>query len=200
MAIDKGIAIQCDDLQQIGGIKYILLRDWAVGDIIGYDSTDNHAIDSIKAVGPVDATWFIYEFKSQEANMTVNATKENGSTAFECGLSLTFPKMETKKFAELQKMLTDCMMGIAVDNNGTAFVLGASEKYRNESVASRSQTYLNVASMEGTTGSAFTDDNAITLNLMAKQYELPRQFTGNIAYYTDGTATAASTDYKATTN
>ena len=200
MAIDKGIAIKCGDLQQIGGIKHILLRDWAVGDVVAYDNSDDHAISSIKDSVGSTATWYLYEFKSQEANMTVNATKENGSTAFECGLSLTFPKMETKKFAELQKMLTDCMMGIAVDNNGTAFVIGASEKYRNESVASRSQTYLNVASMEGTTGSAFTDDNAITLNLMAKQYELPREYSGNINYYTDGTAVAASTVYKATTD
>jgi hypothetical protein len=197
MAIDKGIAIKCDDLQQIGGIKHILLRDWTVGDVVSYDNTDDHAIDSIKDSGASTAKWYLYEFKSQEASMTVNATKENGSTAFECGLSLTFPKMETKKFAELQNMLTDCMMGIAVDNNGTAFVIGASEKYRNESVASRSQTYLNVASMEGTTGSAFTDDNAITLNLMAKQYELPREYTGTITYYTDATPSA---DYEATTN
>ena len=197
MAIDKGIAIKCDDLQQIGGIKHILLRDWAVGDIVSYDNTDDHAIDSLTDVGGTTATWYLYEFKSQEANMTVTATKENGSTAFECGLSFTLPKMETKKFAELQNMLTDCMMGIAVDNNGTAFVLGASQKYANESVASRSQTYLNVASMEGTTGSAFADDNAITVNLMARQYELPREFTGTINYYTDGDPSAA---YKATTN
>lgn len=198
MAIDKGIAIKCDDLQQIGGIKHILLRDWAVGDIVSYDNADDHAISSILEVSPATtATWYLYEFKSQEANMTVTATKENGSTAFECGLSFTLPKMETKKFAELQKMLTDCMMGIAVDNNGTAFVLGASQKYANESVASRSQTYLNVASMEGTTGSAFADDNAITVNLMARQYELPREFTGTINYYTDGDPSAA---YKATTN
>lgn len=197
MAIDKGIAINCDDLQQIGGIKHILLRDWAVGDIVSYDNADDHAISSITDVGASTATWYLYEFKSQEANMTINATKENGSTAFECGLSFTLPKMETKKFAELQNMLTDCMMGIAVDNNGTAFVLGVSEKYRNESVASRSQTYLNVASLEGGTGSAFTDDNAITLNLMAKQYELPREFTGTINYYTDATPSAV---YEATTN
>ena len=91
------------------------------------------------------------------------------------------------------------MMGIAVDNNGTAFVLGVSEKYRNEEVASRSQTYLNVASMEGGTGSAFNDDNAITVNLMAKQYELPREFTGLITYYTDNVA-AASLLYEATTD
>tara|TARA_R110000765_G_scaffold7759_2_gene25300 strand:- start:1261 stop:1860 length:600 start_codon:yes stop_codon:yes gene_type:complete len=199
MAIDKGIAIDCGDLQQIGGIKHILLRDWKVGDVVTYDSADDHAISSLVDSGGSTATWFLYEFKSQEANMTVNATKENGSTAFECGLSFTLPKMETKKFAELQNMLTDCMMGIAVDNNGTAFVLGVSEKYRNEEVASRSQTYLNVASMEGGTGSAFNDDNAITVNLMAKQYELPREFTGLITYYTDNGA-AASLLYEATTD
>ena len=197
MAIDKGIAITCADLQQIGGIKHILLRDWAAGDVVSYDNTDDHSISSIVDTVGSTATWYLYEFKSQEASMTVNATKENGSTAFECGLSLTFPKMETKKFAELQNMLTDCMMGIAVDNNGTAFVIGASEKYRNESVASRSQTYLNVSSMEGSSGSAFDDDNAITVNLMAKQFELPREFTGAINYYTDNTP---STAYRATTS
>tara|TARA_R110000824_G_scaffold133713_3_gene296559 strand:- start:1511 stop:2110 length:600 start_codon:yes stop_codon:yes gene_type:complete len=199
MAIDKGIAIECDDLQQIGGIKHILLRDWASLDVVTYDNTDDHAISSIVDSGGSTAKWYLYEFKSQEANMTINATKENGSTAFECGLSFTLPKLGTKKFAELQNMLTDCMMGIAVDNNNNAFVLGASEKYRNESVASRSQTYLNVASMEGGTGSAFDDANAITVNLMAKQYELPREFTGTINYYTDNGA-AASLVYEATTD
>ena len=49
--------------------------------------------------------------------------------------------------------------------------------------------------MEGGSGSAFTDDNAITVNLMAKQYELPREFTGTINYYTDATPSAS---YKAT--
>jgi len=197
MSIDKGIAIKCADLQQIGGLKHILLRDWTSTDIVIYDNTDDHAISSIKSGGAATAEWHLYEFKSQEANMSINATKENGSTAFECGISFTMPKMETKKFAELQNMLTDCMMGIAVDNNGTAFVIGASEKYRHESVASRSQTYLNVSSMEGSSGSAFDDDNAITVNLMAKQFELPREFTGAINYYTDNTP---STAYRATTS
>ena len=51
--------------------------------------------------------------------------------------------------------------------------------------------------MEGTTGSAFADDNAITVNLMARQYELPREFTGTINYYTDADPSAT---YAATTN
>ena len=195
MAIDKGIAISCDDLQQIGGIKHILLRSWTTGDIITYDSVGDHLITSIKKAGPANADWFLYEFKSQEASMTVNATKENGSTAFECGLSFMLPKMGDEKFTQLQNMLTDCMMGIAVDNNGTAFVLGVSEKYAN-SVPERSQTFLNVASMEGGTGSAFDDANGITVNLMCKQFELPREYSGTIAYYTDATP---STTYAATT-
>tara|TARA_R110000765_G_scaffold137652_4_gene237355 strand:- start:1868 stop:2461 length:594 start_codon:yes stop_codon:yes gene_type:complete len=196
MAIDKGIAISCADLQQIGGIKNILLRSWTAGDIIAYDSTDNHTITSIKKSGPANADWFLYEFKSQEANMTINATKENGSTAFECGLSFMLPKMGDAKFTEIQNMLTDCMMGIAVDNNGAAFVLGVSEKYANEKVSERSQTFVNVSSIEGGTGSAFDDTNGLTVNLMCKQFELPREYTGTIAYYTDATP---STTYAATT-
>lgn len=197
MAIDKGIAISCGDLQQIGGIRNILLRSWTSGDIIAYDSNAHlHEITSIKEAGPANAEWFLYEFKAQEANMTVNATKENGSTAFECALSFMLPKMETVKFAELQNMLTDCMMGIAVDNNDNAFVLGVSEKYANTSASNRSQTFLNVASMEGGSGSAYTDQNGITVNLTCKQFELPREYTGTINYYTDATPSAT---YKATT-
>ena len=130
MAIDKGIAISCADLQQVGGIKHILLRDWAAGDVVTYNSSDNHAITSIVDTGGSTADWYLYEFKSQEANMSINATKENGSTAFECGLTFTLPRMET-------------------------------------------------------------------VNLMAKQYELPREFTGTINYYTDATPSAT---YSATTS
>tara|TARA_R110000796_G_scaffold246057_1_gene370637 strand:- start:134 stop:733 length:600 start_codon:yes stop_codon:yes gene_type:complete len=198
MAIDKGIAISCDDLQQIGGIKHILLRSWKAGDVIAYDSNAHlHEITSIKKSGPANADdWFLYEFKSQEANMTINATKENGSTAFECGLSFMLPKMGTAKFAELQNTLTDCMMGIAVDNNDNAFVLGVSQLYRNVSVSNRSQTFLNVSSIEGGTGSAFDDTNGVTVNLMCKQFELPREYTGTITYYTDANPSAT---YEATT-
>ena len=196
MAIDKGIAITCADLQQIGGIKHILLRSWTAGDIIAYNDGDVHDITSIKGTGPANAIWFLYEFKSQEASMTINATKENGSTAFECGLSFMLPKMDTAKFAELQNTLTDCLMAIAVDNNDNAFVLGVSQLYRNVSVSNRSQTFLNVSSIEGGTGSAFDDTNGVTLNLMCKQFELPRNYSGTIAYYTDADP---SVTYKATT-
>jgi hypothetical protein len=187
MAIDTGIEIACADLQASGGIRHILLREWTTGDIVVYASTTGlHSITSIKKAGPAVADWYLFEFRDQTPALTINATKENGSTSFECGLSFTLPRITGAKFHELQDLLTKCMMAIGVTNEGEAFVIGVSEKYENELVNERSQTYANVSTMEGGSGAAYNDDNAITVSLMAKQYELPRQYTGTITYYTSG--------------
>ena len=132
MAIDTGLAIDCTDLQATGGIKQILLRSWADGDTILYGGTGVHTITSIKDTGGTDAEWGVYEFKNETPTLTINATKENGSTAFECGLSFMLPRMEVVKFNAIQDMLNACLMIIAVDTNDKAFVLGVSHKYRNE--------------------------------------------------------------------
>jgi|TARA_R110002012_G_scaffold297710_2_gene495768 hypothetical protein len=185
MAIDKGIAIGCADVQASGGIKHILLRSWATGDAVVYaNGAGVHGISSLKDTGGSTATWYLYEFKNETPALTINATKENGSTSFECGLSFMLPKMDSDKFHELQNMIDSCLMAIAVDTNGEAFVLGVSEKYQNEKVNSRNQTFLNLSGFEGGTGAAYTDDNGLTVSLMAKQYELPRVYSGTIAYYT----------------
>ncbi len=185
MAIDKGIEIGCADVQASGGIKHILLRSWATGDAVVYaNGAGVHGISSLKDTGGSTATWYLYEFKNETPALTINATKENGSTSFECGLSFMLPKMDSDKFHELQNMIDSCLMAIAVDTNGEAFVLGVSEKYQNEKVNSRNQTFLNLSGFEGGTGAAYTDDNGLTVSLMAKQYELPRVYSGTIAYYT----------------
>lgn len=176
MAIDTGLAIDCTDLQATGGIKQILLRSWADGDTILYGGTGVHTITSIKDTGGTDADWGVYEFKNETPALTINATKENGSTAFECGLSFTLPRMEVAKFNAIQDMLNACLMIIAVDTNDKAFVLGVSEKYRNESVAYRSQTFGQFASAEGGSGAAYSDENGVTISLMARQFEMPREY------------------------
>tara|TARA_R110002012_G_scaffold285818_2_gene477069 strand:- start:188 stop:775 length:588 start_codon:yes stop_codon:yes gene_type:complete len=176
MAIDTGLGIGCTDLQATGGIRQILLREWATGDTIVYGAANVHSITSIKDTGGTDADWGVYEFKNETPALTINATKENGSTAFECGLSFNLPKLELSKLNVIQDMLSACMMVIAVDTNGKAFVLGVSEKYENESVAERSQTYAQIASAEGGSGAAYSDENGVTINLMARQYEMPREY------------------------
>jgi len=193
MAIDTGLAVGCTDLQSTGGISKILLRSWADGDIIVYDNAaTKHGISSIKKAGPAAADWFVFEFKNETPALTINATKENGSTAFECGLSFMLPAIDAPKFHELQSMLNTCMMAIAIDTNGKELVLGVSEKYENEISAARNQTFLNLASMEGGTGAAYADENGITVSLMARQFELPRLYTGTLTVST--TALTATTD------
>jgi hypothetical protein len=193
MAIDTGLGVTCADLQATGGIKQILLRSWATTDAVVFgNGAGEHDIDSI-LTGGSPAGWFVFEFKNETPAMTINATKENGSTAFECGLSFMLPKIDNTKFAELQELLDTCMMGIAIDTNDNAMVLGVSEKYANEDVPSKNQTFLNLASMEGGTGAAYADENGITVSLMARQFELPRKYIGTITVDTSAlTATTAA--------
>ena len=192
MAIDTGLSIGCADLQSTGGITQILLRSWTATDAITYGATGTHSIASILEVA-ADANWFVYEFKNETPALTISATKENGSTAFECGLSFMLPRLELTKNNALQSMLNECMMGIAKDTNGKYWVLGVSEKYANEDVASRSQTYLNMATIEGGTGAAYSDESGVTVSLMARQFELPREYEGAILVDTVAlTATTAA--------
>ena len=195
MAIDTGLLIDCTDLQATGGIKQILLRSWADGDTIGYGGTGVHTITSIVDSGGTDADWGVYEFKNETPALTINATKENGSTAFECGLSFTLPRMEVGKFNAIQDMLNACLMIIAVDTNDKAFVLGVSKKYRNESVAYRSQTFGQFSSAEGGSGAAYSDENGVTISLMARQFEMPREYVPSATGITvAATGLTATTD------
>ena len=194
MAIDTGLAIGCTDLQATGGISQILLREWTTNDVITYDTSSPtvHSILSILDAAPATtADWFVYEFKNETPALTINATKENGSTAFECGLSFMLPRLELTKNNALQSMLNECMMGMALDTNGQWWVLGVSEKYANEDVASRSQTFLNMATIEGGTGAAYSDESGVTVSLMARQFELPREYAGTVTV--DTSALTATT-------
>mgnify|MGYP003132466154 CR=1 FL=1 len=191
MAIDTGLAIQCADLQSTGGITQICLRSFAAGDTATVDATaDTHGYSSIGNGGGT-ASWFVYEFKNETPTLNITATKENGSTAFECALSFSLPRMNDPKFHELQKMLNECMMAIVTDTNGTNFVVGLSERFRNEDVLLKNQTFLNLAGMEGTTGAAYSDENMITINLVARQFELPRLYSGTLTV--DTSALTATT-------
>ena len=191
MAIDTGLAITCADLQATGGIKRILIRAWTADDVVLYGTTPaTHTITSIKDLA-ADAAWGVYEFKNETPALTISATKEMGSTAFECGLSFFLPKLEYLKFNIIESITNSCLMVIAVDTNDNAFVLGVSEKYENESVSSRNQTFAQLATVEGGTGAAYSDESGITISLMARQFEMPRQYVVPAPSPTTGIVVAA---------
>tara|TARA_R100000963_G_scaffold29905_1_gene21159 strand:+ start:1303 stop:1890 length:588 start_codon:yes stop_codon:yes gene_type:complete len=184
MAITNGINIDCENKQGAGGIRNILIRTWATGDTIVYNNTALlHEITSIKDTGASVATWHNYEFKNELPSLTVTAAKENGSTAYECALSFMMPEMTNDKAAALQGLMDTCMMVIAVGNNGKNYVLGVSEKYENEKVATRNQTYASMTGAEGASGAAYNDDNGWTVTMSCKQWEAPRLYTGTLTLY-----------------
>jgi len=193
MAIDKGIGVECSNLQSTGGITQILLRTWQTTDVVVYgDDPGEHDIDSI-LTGAAAADWFVFENKNETGALTVNATKENGSTAFECTLSFMIPQINNDRFAEYQAMLDTCMMGAVKDTNGSWWIVGASAKYANEDVQAKNQTFLNLASMEGGTGAAYSDESGMTITLTARQFELPRKYIGTVDVNTSAlTATTAA--------
>tara|TARA_R110000796_G_C14503366_1_gene429114 strand:+ start:20 stop:613 length:594 start_codon:yes stop_codon:yes gene_type:complete len=188
MAITKGINIGCSDLQASGGIKNILIRTWKSTDVIAYaNSNVLHSITSISDTDSADtpdtAIWFNYEFKNELPTFTSTASRENGSTMFENSLTFMMPEMTIEKSASLQSLMDTCMMAIAVGNNGVNYVLGVSEKYENEKVPVRNQTYASMTSVEGATGAAYNDDSGYTVTLSCKQWEAPRVYTGSITLY-----------------
>jgi|TARA_R110002020_G_scaffold134524_3_gene300288 hypothetical protein len=191
MAIDTGLGIVCADLQATGGISQILIREWVTADVITYGASTAHTITNIQSGG--DAAWFLYEFKNETPALTIAATKENGSTAFECGLSFMLPRLDAAKMEELKNFENACMMGLALDTNGKWWVLGVSSKYANEDVAAKSQTFLNLSGFEGGTGAAYSDESGLTVNMMSRQFELPREYTGTVTVNTSAlTATTGA--------
>ena len=193
MAIDKGIGVECSNLQSTGGIEQILLRSWTTNDAVVYgNAASEHDIDSILTSSSA-AAWFVFESKNETGALAVSATKENGSTAFECTISFMIPQINNDRFAEIQAMLDTCMMGAVKDTNGSWWIIGASEKYANEDVASKSQTFLNFTSAEGGTGAAYSDESGMTVTLTARQFELPRKYIGTVTVDTSAlTATTAA--------
>jgi|2_EtaG_2_1085320.scaffolds.fasta_scaffold05056_6 hypothetical protein len=199
MGIDSNIRVVCDDLQRAGGVTQIYLRSWAAGDEVDFVNTaTNHGISSIVDIGGSTADWQFFDCKAETATLDIAATKENGITAFECTLSWYIPRMsgttgsedQLDKFHTLQEIVggidtgATCMMAIATDSNGTHWVIGASEKFSVGGTGSgeiyRSQTFADLTGMEGSTGSAYQDENGITVTIMAKQYELPRAYGGTL--------------------
>ena len=178
MAIDNGIAIDCSALQSTGGIKQICLRSFASGDAVTYsNAAGKHDVTKIVDSGGSTADWKVFEFKNETAALNITATKENGSTVFECGLVFMIPQINNTKMHELQTMLNTCMMAIVVTTNDEKLVVGLSEKYANSVTApEKNQTFLNLSGMEGGTGAAYSDENGLTISLMARQFELPRQY------------------------
>tara|TARA_R110000765_G_scaffold245348_1_gene347478 strand:- start:555 stop:1175 length:621 start_codon:yes stop_codon:yes gene_type:complete len=194
MAINDGLAVTCEDLQDVGGTRLIAIRSWATGDVALYDNSD-HTITSITDVGGVDADWGVYESRIESSSLSVTGTGEGKDfQTYECVVSFFLPGLSTEKFNRLQEMRDKCLMVLVIDNNdaktsGTApsatfaknKVIGISEEFNNVDDQVRNQTYAKLTGVEGGTGSAFSDEIGVTVTITATQFEIPRTYkTGTV--------------------
>lgn len=208
MAISDGMAINCSDLQAVGGTRLIAIRNFESTDEVEFDNT-NHTITRIDQPDGVDAEWGVFESRIESSSLTISGTNEGKEfSTYECTLSWFIPGLTTTQFAELYKFDGDCLMALIVDNNdatsGTTApssdqlhnkVIGVSGTLSNQdsdkalpidSNPRRTQQWCRLQSVEGGTGAAFSDEIGVTVTLVAKQYEIPRAYTGTITIDADG--------------
>ena len=206
MSIESGLEIGCTDLQGAGGLKYVLIREWNPS---GIDTvTFNHATDNFKCTviknnqgTDTEADWGVYESKIESSSLTVTGTNEGKDfTTYECVLSMYLPKITLTKLLRLQELTGKCLMVLVVDSNTTlpevgdspvvgatqGLLIGASSKFSNLDEKARSQTWARIASIEGGTGAAFSDEDGVTLNITCTQYELPNPYVPAGTAITDG--------------
>jgi|TARA_R110000822_G_scaffold116839_2_gene248710 hypothetical protein len=192
MSIESGLAVGCADLQAVGGIKHVLIREWNSPsgiDTVTYDHAGNWEITALKntpsggSAGVMN--WGVYESKIESSSLTITGTNEGKDiTMYECVLSMFLPKITRTKLKRLQDMQGKCLMVLVVGSNNTigvndtdqGLVIGASSKYVNLDDAARSQTWARISSIEGGTGAAFSDEDGVTVNISCMQYELPNPY------------------------
>lgn len=177
MAIDSGLLVDCGDLNAVGGIRQILLTD--LSNVATVAPTVLDATHSITSFTTTD-DWARFEFKNETAALAITGTKEGGSTAYECALSFYIPDIDGARFHELSNLESACPVALVEFNSGKMMFVGWSYKYENKAAGAtpwvRNQTYANLTSIEGGSGSAYADDNGVTVTLTARQFELPIEY------------------------
>ena len=188
------MAINCSDLQAVGGTRLIAIRKWLATDVVAFDDT-NHDITSILEVA-APAEWGVYESRIESSSLTVSATNEGKFfTTYDCTVSWFISGFTAAQFKDLHSFEGgDCLMVMVIDNNdntsGTtnpsaAFasnkVIGVSNTLENQDSAVRTQQYCTLRSIEGGTGAAFSDEIGVTVTVGCMMYETPRNYAGTIA-------------------
>ena len=190
MSIESGLSIGCTDLQASGGLSHVLIREWnspSGTDTVTFDHSGNWSVTKIvNSEGTAtEAVWGVYESKIESSSLTIAATNEGKNiTTYECTVSMYLPRLSEEKFLRLQEMQGKCLMVLCVDTNATigvnqsyqGMLIGASDTLSNLENKARSQTWARIASIEGGTGAAFSDEDGVTVTLTCTQFEAPNAY------------------------
>lgn len=205
MAIGDGMQVNCSDLQAVGGTRLIAIREWGAADVVTFDDT-LHTVTVIDKAAVTGADWGVFESRIESSSLTVSGTNEGKEfSTYECTLSWFIPGLTTVQFESLYRFDGKCLMAMIIDNNdatsgttapsgtyaqnkliGISNTLGSQDGIDGHYTSERTQQWCRLQSVEGGTGAAFSDEIGVTITLVAKQYEIPRAYSGTITVDADG--------------
>jgi hypothetical protein len=164
--IDTGRVLPCRD--SVGGLKNVYF--------INYDATDSIPLvvtggseDTVAFDGVWDATNYQYELKGTSSLTTnIQASRENGTVAFEQVLELTLPKLSKEDNYQIKLLAWGRPRIVVEDYNGNYFLIGR-------------QHGADVTGGTIVTGAAMGDLSGYTLSFMAMELTPANLCTGTIA-------------------
>ena len=179
MAIDKGIALDCAGLVEVGGLQNIYVTDLANLTTV----TPNPASATHEYTNLTYGTWAMFQLKPNTATWATTASKENGVTKYETTVSWYVPNITSAKSDIIENLKNKCIVAVGQFRSGKKLTCGISEEYKGTGQGSDywkySKTYATMT-LEGTSGSDFADGNGYTITLTATSFETPRTYEGTI--------------------
>lgn len=184
MAIET-LQVVHTDLEVRGGLRYVAITTINDPSGVTYDNDADHAISAV--AGVADAK--LFDLKQGTGSLSTTGNKENGTIMFENTVSFYVPNMSSAHFHALKSIMHEPLAVFVKDYNDVSYCIGLSEKYNETGDYPSSQMYAKLVSLEGSSGSALTDENGVTVTITAMEGELPRNFSGTFTPAADGSVT-----------
>lgn len=160
-ALTAGYTLACKD--SVGGLKKVYLENFA-------DIT--YSAPSSGVISTVTGSFYSYELPMNTAQFTetVTSSVENGTTFYQTELTIVLPKLTAVLRNELKLLAQAKLAVVAIDRNGTQWVLGL-----------ENGCYLTTGT--SATGTAMGDLNGMTLTFTSMEKDPIVETSANITVH-----------------
>ncbi len=169
MAITAGLSVAQLDLVKKGGIKSIYLVEHSdLNTMAGDAAADlDFALTTSKMFG--------FEFELETANWNFSATSERGSTMVEHTIQWYIPNCSKTTMVRLNSLSNIPVLVLIRTQAGKDWLVGHSAAYAALTGVQNNQMYAMISSVEGDTGSAYSDSTGCTVTITARAGEMPAE-------------------------
>ena len=171
MSLAADISITCDDKNRRGGFKYIYLsNETEVASFTAGTGLDYTAVTMVAS-----EEFYRVEFDNEGAGLTSEGATDNGSTLQNWTLTLSLPKIEATKAANIQDLFGGCrVIAVAQTFTGDAIVLGYDEVLGLDAAG--------IVSVNQDIEAEIGGNNGYTITITGQQAELFYAYNGDLPY------------------